>query len=65
MTLEEIEKAMVTKQDLEVGLVKLEARFHKDLGDFKVDLMKTIWITQMSTIGLVLVGVGLLLHFHV
>jgi hypothetical protein len=38
---------------------------HKSFGDFKADLIKTLWQTQLSIAGLILVGVGLIIHFHV
>lgn len=62
MTLEQIEiqlQHLATKEEL----ANLRAAIHKDLGDFKADLMKTLWLTQLSTIGIVLIGVGLLVHF--
>jgi hypothetical protein len=46
MTLEQIEselKHLATKEDL----ANLRAEFHQDLAAFKLDLMKTIWITQL------------------
>jgi hypothetical protein len=64
MTNEQIEteiKHLATKEEL----AKLGERIQTQLGDFKADLLKTIWITQLSTIGIILIGVGLLLHFHV
>jgi hypothetical protein len=62
MTNEQIEielKHLATKEQVE----KLRVDLHKELGDFKADLMKTIWLTQLSTVGLILIGVGLLVHF--
>ena len=62
MTPEQIEielKHLATKEDV----ANLRAEFYKALGDFKADLIKTIWITQLSAIGVTLIGVGLLIHF--
>jgi hypothetical protein len=55
----------VTNEEIERELSHLvtKAEFHKEMGDFKADLMKTIWLTQLTTIGLILIGVGLLIHF--
>jgi hypothetical protein len=69
MSPEQIEaelKHLATKDDL----ASLRAEILKDFGDFKTDIQKqfgglitTIWITQLSTIGIILIGVGLLIHF--
>jgi len=47
-----------------------KAEMLKAFGDFKAEmrkefaeLIKTIWITQLSTIGIILIGMGLLIHF--
>jgi hypothetical protein len=64
MTNEQIEteiRHLATKEEL----AKLGERIQTQFGEFKSDLLKTIWITQLSTIGIILIGVGLLLHFHV
>lgn len=57
----------MTNEQLEAELKHLitKEEFYKAFGDFKYDLIKTIWITQLSTIGIILIGVGLLIHFHV
>jgi len=66
MKLSDIEDAdkLVTKEYLEAKLGDFKAQMLKEFGDFRADLMKTIWLTQLSTIGIVLIGVGLLIHFH-
>jgi hypothetical protein len=64
MTNEEIEielRHLSNKEDI----ANLRAEIHKELGEFKSDLMKMIWQTQLTTIGIILVGVGLLIHFRV
>jgi len=71
MTNEEIEaelKHVAGKADL----ANLRADIHQDFGDFRTDMQKqfggliqTLWLTQLSVAGLILVGVGLLIHFHV
>ena len=50
---------LATREQLE----KLRGDLLENLSAFKVDLLKTLWITQLSTVGLVLIGVGLLIHF--
>jgi hypothetical protein len=58
MTLEQIEielKYLATKGEL----AELRAEMHKEFAA----LTRTIWLTQLSTIGIILVGVGLLIHF--
>lgn len=61
----------MTPEEVHEEVLNLRAEMHKNFGDFKsemrrefADLIKTIWITQLSTAGIILVGVGLLLHFH-
>jgi len=64
MTNEQLEteiKHLATKEEL----AKLGERIQVQFGDFRTDLIKTLWLTQLSTVGIILVGVGLLLHFHV
>lgn len=62
----------MTADEVHEEILQLRAELHKELGDFKLDmqkqfteLMKTIWIAQLTTIGIILVGVGLLIHFHI
>ena len=55
----------MTPEDVHNEVRQLEIDFHREFGNFKADLLKTIWITQLSTIGIILLGVGLLLHFKV
>jgi hypothetical protein len=45
------------------GFGDSRAQMRKDVGDFKAELLKTLWITQLSAIGIILVGVGLQVHF--
>jgi hypothetical protein len=40
-----------------------KAEIYKNLGDFKADLLKTLWLAQFSMAGIILVGVGILLHW--
>jgi hypothetical protein len=64
MNIDQIEaelKHMATKE----ALADLRADIHKDLGDFKTDIVKTLWLTQLSIAGVILVGIGLMQHFHV
>ena len=52
-------------QDLEdADKIVTKEFLRAELGEFKADLMKTIWLTQLSTAGIILVGIGLLVHFH-
>jgi hypothetical protein len=55
----------MTPEEVKLELLEFRAEFHKEFGDLKAELYKTLWLTQLTTIGIVLVGVGLLLHFHV
>ena len=61
MKLQEIEnyETLATKLDLE----RLRSEIHKEFGDFKAELFKTLWLTQLSTIGLILIRVRLLIHY--
>jgi hypothetical protein len=54
--------AEVTTSDLATkgDLSALQAEFHKSLGR----LTTVLWITQLTTIMVILVGVGLLVHFR-
>jgi hypothetical protein len=54
----------MTPEQVHGEVLNLRAEIHKDFGDFKADLLKTIWLTQLSTVGIILIGVGLLIHFH-
>lgn len=62
----------MTADEIHEEILQLRAELHKELGDFKLDmqkqfmeLIKTIWLTQLTTIGIILVGVGLLIRFHI
>jgi hypothetical protein len=62
----------LTPEEVHSELLEFRIEFHKEFGQFKADLYKsladlykTLWLTQLTTIGIVLVGVGLLIHFHV
>ena len=46
---------LATKADLSA----LRAEIHEGIGKLTI----TLWITQLSTVGIILVGVGLLVHF--
>jgi hypothetical protein len=78
MTNEQIEielKHLATKEDLAVihtDIAGLRGVLKSDLSDLRAEMYKalaglttTIWITQLSATGLILVGVGLLIHFKV
>jgi len=54
----------MTPEAVHDEVLNLRAEIHKEFGDFKTDLIKTIWITQLSTIGIILIGIGLLIHFR-
>lgn len=59
MTNEEIERELghlATKE----ALADLRAELHKDFGNFKADLIKTIWTTQLSMAGLIIALVGII-----
>jgi len=43
-------------------LEHLKASIHKDFGDFRADLMKTLWRVSVLTAGIILVGVGILIY---
>lgn len=66
MTNEQIENELEHLADeLEhVGteLEQLKASIHKDFGDFRADLMKTLWRMSVLTAGIILVGVGILIY---
>jgi hypothetical protein len=60
----------MTPEEVHDELIDFKIEVHKMFGEFKSemhkefgDLIKTIWLTQLSTIGIVLIGVGLLIHF--
>jgi hypothetical protein len=57
------EELALLRADIHQDFGEFGTRVLKEFGDFKADLLKTIWITQLSTIGIILVG--LLLHFRV
>jgi hypothetical protein len=50
--------------DFKTSMVKefgdFKAAMVKDFGDFRADIYKTLWITQLSAIGLILIGVGII-----
>ena len=43
-------------------LEHLKASIHKDFDDFRANLMKTLWLMSLLTAGIILVGVGILIH---
>jgi len=60
----------MTPDEVHNELLQLRSEIHKELGDFKAEmqkqfgeLIKTLWITQLSTTAIILVGIGLLIHF--
>jgi hypothetical protein len=71
MTPEDVHEELTDfKIDIHKEFGDFKAEMYKMMGDFKsemgkefADLIKTIWLTQLSTSGIVLIGVGLLIHF--
>jgi hypothetical protein len=61
IVIEQSRDDLVTKVDLQSATAELRAEFHESIGK----LTTTLWITQLSTIGIILVGIGLLVHFRV
>ena len=58
MTNEQIEielKHLATKADL----AELKAEIYKSFAE----LIKTVWLSQLTAMGVILIGVGLLIHF--
>jgi hypothetical protein len=56
----------MTPEDVQHELLSFRVEFHKEFGQLKAELYKTLWLTQLTTIGIVLVGAAsLLLHFHI
>jgi hypothetical protein len=59
MTNEQIEteiKHLATKEEL----AKLGERIQTQLGDFKADLIKTVWLSQLSMAGILVALVGIM-----
>ena len=67
----------VTKDLLRAELLEMRAEIRAELSELRTEthkgfvevyrdlsaLTRTLWITQLSAVALILVGVGLLLHF--
>jgi len=49
--------------EIQKQFLEFTSEMLKAFGDFKADLIKTIWITQLSAIGIILIGIGLLIRF--
>jgi len=66
MTNEQIESELehLADEDEHVAteLEHLKASIQKDFGDFKADLMKSLWRMSVLTTGIILIGVGILIH---
>ena len=58
----ELEHLADELEDVATELEHLKASIHKDFGDFRVDLMKTLWRMSVLTAGIILVGVGILIY---
>jgi hypothetical protein len=60
----------MTNEQLETEIKHLASReqlegLRSDLYKVKSDLVQMIWLTQISTVGIILTGVGLLIHFKI
>jgi len=66
MTNEQIENELEHLADevehFATELEHLKASIHKDFGDFRADLMKTLWLMSLLTAGIILIGVGILIY---
>lgn len=70
MTQEEIEaelRHLATKEEvanlrteMHSDFADFKAEMLKAFGDFKADVYKTLWLTQLSVAGVILVGIGLI-----
>jgi hypothetical protein len=49
------------QREAKAELANLRADIYKDFGNFRSDLIKAIWLTQFSTIVVIVVAAGLLL----
>jgi hypothetical protein len=54
---------MSDQEQIHQDFSEFKAQMLKEFGDFKADLFKTLWLTQLTTIGIILIGIGLLIHF--
>jgi len=59
MTNEQIENEL---EYVATELEHLTASIRKDFGDFRADLIKTLWRMSILTAGMILVGVGILIY---
>ena len=66
MTNEQIENELEHLADglehVATELEHLKASIQKDFGDFRADLIKTLWRMSVLTAGMILVGVGILIY---
>jgi hypothetical protein len=65
MKLSELEDGhlVATKEDLRevrLELANFRVEFYKEFGNFKADLLKTFWLSQLSMAGIIVALVGLL-----
>jgi hypothetical protein len=66
MKLTDIEDSdqIVTKEyldlKLDAKLGEFQASMHRDFGDFRTDLMKTVWLSQLSMAGIIVALVGII-----
>jgi len=64
MTPEEVHNEVGTlRAEIQKDFGDFKTQITKEFGDFKADLFKTLWLTQLTTIGIILIGIGLLIHF--
>jgi hypothetical protein len=48
------------KAETQKSFGEFKAEIQKQFGDFKADLLKTMMLTQLSAIGVILIGVGVI-----
>jgi hypothetical protein len=51
---------MMTPEEVHEELTNFRVEFHKEFGDFKADLLKTLWLSQLSMAGIIVALVGLI-----
>ena len=57
--IEDIDK-LASKDDLRILSAELRAEFQKDFGDFRADITKTLWLSQLSMAAIIVALVGLM-----
>jgi hypothetical protein len=64
MTPEQVhDEVLELRAEIQKQFLQFSTEMLKAFGDFKADLIKTLWITQLSAIGIILIGMGLLIRF--